>query len=94
MCSAVGILNQWKLPDIPGLQDFLGDVVHSANYNPSLDLSGKRVALIGGGSSGIQILPKIQPIAAHVDHYMKGRTWIPPAGIGGEGLISRGGDRE
>lgn len=68
--------------------------MHSAGYDPSYNLSSKRVALIGGGSSGIQILPKIQPVAAHVDHYMKGRTWIPPAGIGGEGLLERGGDRK
>ncbi|OAG44504.1 hypothetical protein AYO21_01500 [Fonsecaea monophora] len=92
VCSAVGILNQWKWPAIAGLQDFKGDMFHSAHYDPSYDLTGKRVALIGGGSSGIQILPKIQPKAAHVDHYMKGKTWIPPAGIGGEGLMERNGD--
>lgn len=94
VCSAIGILNQWKWPEIPGLDTFQGDLFHSANYDPKYDLTGKRVALIGGGSSGIQILPQIQPKAAHVDHYMKGKTWIPPAGIGGEGLLERGGDRK
>ncbi|KAH8772069.1 cyclohexanone monooxygenase [Hyaloscypha sp. PMI_1271] len=92
VCSAVGILNHWKWPKIPGLLDFKGKLFHSAAYDTSYDYSGKRIALIGGGSSGIQILPQIQPKAAHVDHYMKGRTWIPPAGIGGEGLMSRGMD--
>ncbi|KAM5341974.1 hypothetical protein ACJ41O_015005 [Fusarium nematophilum] len=92
LCSAVGILNQWKWPDIPGLLDFKGKLVHSAHYDPSYDYTGKRVALIGGGSSGIQILPQIQKKASHIDHYMKGRTWIPPAGIGGEALLARGGD--
>jgi len=94
VCSAVGILNHWKWPKIPGLLDFKGKLFHSAAYDTSYDYSGKRIALIGGGSSGIQILPQIQPKAAHVDHYMKGRTWIPPAGIGGEGLTSRGMDRK
>jgi cation diffusion facilitator CzcD-associated flavoprotein CzcO len=94
VCSAVGILNQWKWPKIPGILDFKGKLVHSAHYDPSYDYTGKRVALIGGGSSGIQILPQIQSKAGHVDHYMKGRTWIPPAGIGGEGLMSRGGNRK
>lgn len=69
-------------------------LTHSADYDESIDLRGKRVALIGGGSTGIQILPKIQKEAATVNHYMKGRTWIPPAGFGGEGLAERGGDRK
>ncbi|KAH6986625.1 cyclohexanone monooxygenase [Ilyonectria destructans] len=92
LCSAVGILNQWKWPSIPNLLDFKGKLAHSADYDPTYDYAGRRIALIGGGSSGIQILPQIQKKASHVDHYMKGRTWIPPAGIGGEGLIRRGGD--
>ncbi|KAJ3519792.1 hypothetical protein NM208_g13982 [Fusarium decemcellulare] len=92
LCSAVGILNQWKWPKIDGLLDFKGKLVHSAAFDNSYDYSGKRIALIGGGSSGIQILPQIQKNASHIDHYMKGRTWIPPAGIGGEALMSRGGD--
>lgn len=59
--------------------------------DPTYDLSGKRVALIGGGSSGIQILPRIQPLAKRVDHYMKGRNWIPPVGFGAEGMAEQGG---
>ncbi|OAL43037.1 FAD/NAD(P)-binding domain-containing protein [Pyrenochaeta sp. DS3sAY3a] len=92
VCSAVGILNAWKFPNIPGLEDFKGRLIHSASYDPSVDLTGERVALIGAGSTGIQILPKIQPQAKVVDHYVRSRTWIPPAGIGGEGLMDRGGD--
>ncbi|EUC28730.1 hypothetical protein COCCADRAFT_8949 [Bipolaris zeicola 26-R-13] len=92
LISAVGILNAWKWPETPGLYDFKGVLVHSAAYPEDLDLQGKRVALIGGGSSGIQILPQIQKQAKVVHHYMKGRTWNPTAGIGGEGLAKRGGD--
>ncbi|KKA24407.1 Cyclohexanone monooxygenase [Rasamsonia emersonii CBS 393.64] len=84
VCSATGILNHWRWPNIPNLHSFQGKLVHSAAYNPTYDLSGKRVALIGGGSSGIQILPRIQPLAKRVDHYMKGRNWIPPVGFGAE----------
>lgn len=68
--------------------------MHSAAYPEDLDLQGKRVALIGGGSSGIQILPQIQKQAKVVHHYTKDRTWNPTAGIGGEGLAKRGGDRK
>lgn len=76
LISATGILNNWKWPDIPGLHDFTGHLVHTANWDHSYDLTDKNVALIGGGSSGIQILPEVQPKVAHCDHYMKGKTWI------------------
>lgn len=92
--SAVGTLNAWKWPDIPGLDSFKGPKMHSANWDTSFNVDGKTVALIGGGSSGIQILPQIQPKAARVHHNMKGKTWIPPVGFGAQALVERGGNRE
>lgn len=57
---------------------------HSSNWNHDVDLHGKRIALIGNGASGLQVLPSIQPIAAHVDHYARNRTWVVEAfGPGG-----------
>ena len=47
--SAGGILNSWRWPDIPGLDSFQGHVLHTANWNESIDLTGKRVGLIGNG---------------------------------------------
>lgn len=47
------------------------------------------VALIGAGSSGIQILPQIQPYAKRVDHYMASKTWISPIGFGSQELTDR-----
>ena len=76
LIAASGILNWWKWPDIPGLHDFKGHLAHSAEWDHSYDVTGKRVALIGGGSSGIQLLPNIQPKVAHCDHYMRSKTWI------------------
>lgn len=58
--------------------------MHSANWDSTFDWTGKRVALIGGGSSGIQILPQIQPEAKKVVHFMRGKTWISPVGYGAE----------
>lgn len=92
--SAVGALNKWKMPELPGLDMFKGDLMHSANWDSNFDPAGKRIALIGGGSSGIQILPQIAPKAKYVDHYMKGKTWIPPFGIGGQGVNGRSGERK
>ena len=51
LISAHGILHIPKLPSIPGLNTFKGRLFHSAQWDTSLDLSGKRVAIIGNGSS-------------------------------------------
>ncbi|KAL4758631.1 flavin-containing monooxygenase [Aspergillus foveolatus] len=76
--SASGALNEWKWPSIPGLHDFKGKLMHSANWDESYDYSGKRVAVIGNGSSGIQIVPGMLPKVTHLDHYIRGRTWLSP----------------
>jgi cation diffusion facilitator CzcD-associated flavoprotein CzcO len=57
-CS--GVLNNWKCPDIPGREAFKGEMVHSASWNPNTDCTGNKVAVIGIGSSGIQILLQMQ----------------------------------
>lgn len=61
----MGVLNAWKWPNIERLHSFKGTLLHSANYDNSVDnsasLVGKTVAVIGSGSSGIQIIPAIQP---------------------------------
>lgn len=64
--------------------------MHTANFDPSFDLEDKRVALIGAGSTGIQVLPNIQPKAKRVFHYMRGKTWISPVGYGAD--IGGGGN--
>lgn len=53
--------SNWKWPDIPGLHKFQGDLVHSANWNDDFVYKDKRVAVIGNGSSGVQIVPAMQP---------------------------------
>lgn len=88
--TATGILNNWKWPEIEGLETFQGKLVHSARWGADTKWDGLDCALIGGGSSGIQILPTIQPTAKRVDHYMSGKTWISPVGFGSEELTARG----
>ncbi|PGH19126.1 hypothetical protein AJ80_04204 [Polytolypa hystricis UAMH7299] len=78
LINAGGILNGWKWPAIPGLKNFRGTLLHSANYDESTDLRGKRVGLIGNGSSGIQILPTIQPLVSKVTTFIRGPTWVSP----------------
>jgi cation diffusion facilitator CzcD-associated flavoprotein CzcO len=61
LINASGVLNKWKWPAIEGLHSFGGKVLHSANYDHGVPLEDKTVAVIGSGSSGIQIVPTIWP---------------------------------
>ncbi|KAL1863245.1 hypothetical protein Plec18170_000077 [Paecilomyces lecythidis] len=76
LVNGSGILNKWRWPDIKGLHSFQGKLLHSATWDPSLDWTGKRVAIIGNGSSAIQILPKMQPNAGSIVTYIRTPTWI------------------
>jgi cation diffusion facilitator CzcD-associated flavoprotein CzcO len=76
--SAPGRVNQASLPDIEGLENFRGKVVHTSKWNHSIDLNNKRVAVIGNGASGQQILPNIIPQVAHIDHYVRSKTYVSP----------------
>lgn len=76
LINGSGLLNRWRWPDIPNLHSFQGTLVHSAAWDPNLDWTGKRVALVGNGSSAIQILPKMQPTAKHIVTYIRNPTWI------------------
>ncbi|KAI9044802.1 flavin-containing monooxygenase [Aspergillus affinis] len=73
---AIGHFNAWKLPNYEGIDQFQGPLFHSSNWQHDVELNGKRIALIGNGASGLQVLPSIQPIAEHVDHYARNRTWV------------------
>ena len=59
--SCMGQFNNWKWPDIPDRETFKGKIVHSAMWDETYDFNDKIVALIGSGSTAVQILPKIQP---------------------------------
>jgi cyclohexanone monooxygenase len=73
-----GGLSEPKLPDIEGIEDFDGELFHSARWNHDVDLAGKRVAVIGTGASAIQIVPEVQPVAGHLDVYQRTAPWIIP----------------
>ena len=75
--AAQGFLSQWKWPKIPGIFDFKGARMHSASWDHNFDCSGKRVGIIGNGSSGIQILPQLAKLKdTHITSFQRGPTWI------------------
>lgn len=53
--------SNWKWPNIPGLESFSGTLMHSAAWKDGFDVKGRTVAVLGCGSSGVQIVPSIQP---------------------------------
>ncbi|KPM39821.1 putative sterigmatocystin biosynthesis monooxygenase stcW [Neonectria ditissima] len=79
LLDSCGILNHWKWPTIPGLSDFKGDLVHSADWPESFSSTDKTVALLGNGSSGVQILPELQRTAKRLVHFVRHPTWIVPS---------------
>ncbi|BDT97828.1 MULTISPECIES: flavin-containing monooxygenase [Nocardia] len=76
--SAVGALCEPALPDIKGINEFEGEIFHSARWNHDADLTGKRVAIIGTGASAIQIVPAIAPKVGHLDVYQRTAPWLLP----------------
>ena len=76
--SAVGQLNRAKWSDIPGREDFEGPSLHSSNWDHSVDYRDKRVAVIGAGASGFQIVPTIAPKTQHVSVFQRTAQWMFP----------------
>ncbi|WP_341267780.1 NAD(P)/FAD-dependent oxidoreductase [Gordonia malaquae] len=77
--SAVGAyLNPKDKPDIPGLDDFAGTTMIPSAWDHDYDFADKRVAVIGVGSSAVQIAPAIAEQAAHLDVYQRTPQWYFP----------------
>ncbi|KAK5000128.1 hypothetical protein LTR66_000953 [Elasticomyces elasticus] len=77
--SARGSLNDYKWPNIPGLKDFQGTLMHSAAWDPKAELDGRTIGIIGAGSSAIQIVPELQSrFDVKLKCFIRSRTWISP----------------
>lgn len=75
-----GALHVPAKPHFPGDERFRGPVFHSAEWDHSVDLAGKRVAVIGSGASAIQVVPAIVDRVAHLDYYQRTPSWVLPRG--------------
>ena len=78
LISACGGLTEPLYPDIPGIQEFAGPAMHTARWDHSVDLRGKRVAVVGTGASAIQVVPAIAPEAAEVVVLQRTPPWVMP----------------
>ena len=87
------MVSNWKWPEIAGLKKFGGQTCHSADWQHSYDLVGKTVAVIGNGSSGIQIIPQVAKLpGTTVISFQRRPTYIyyrmPPSKLLGRSDVS------
>ena len=78
LITACGQLRIPAFPPIPGVDDFDGPAFHTAEWRHGVDLTGKRVAVVGTGCSAIQTVPAIQPLVERLDVYQRSPGWTFP----------------
>jgi 4-hydroxyacetophenone monooxygenase len=76
--TGVGLLNRPAYPEIPGLETFAGPCMHTARWDNSVDVSGKRVVVIGTGASSMQLVPAIVDQTEHVTIFQRSPQWGLP----------------
>ncbi|MGW6905710.1 flavin-containing monooxygenase [Streptomyces sp. NPDC054940] len=76
--TAVGQLNRPALPAVEGLGSFTGPAFHSAAWDHSVDLAGKRVAVVGTGASAYQLVPELAGVASEVILFQRNPPWLRP----------------
>ncbi len=76
--DATGVLTVPRRPDIAGIDDFGGTVLHTSRWDESVDLTGMRVAVIGTGASAVQLIPAIAEEAEHVTVFQRTPIWCLP----------------
>lgn len=75
---ATGSLADPSLPAVEGIDTFTGPVFHSSQWRHEVDLSGKRVAVVGTGASAVQFVPKIQPVVKSLTLFQRTAPWVMP----------------
>src|SRR3954451_6256158 len=78
LVSAAGALSDPRSPEIAGIDSFEGRMFHSAQWDHSYDIAGKRVAVIGTGASAIQFVPAIAPKVEQMHVFQRTAPWIMP----------------
>jgi cyclohexanone monooxygenase len=80
LVSAVGCLSASNVPEFPGLSDFRGEWYHTSQWpEGGVDLSGKRVGVVGTGSTGIQVIPELAKVASHLYVFQRTPSFTIPS---------------
>lgn len=75
---STGPITEATIPNIKGLDSFTGEMFHSARWKHDVDLTDKRIAVIGTGASAIQFVPQIQPLAKQLLVFQRTAPWVMP----------------
>ena len=78
LLTATGFLSQPKLPDIAGIGDFAGTVMHTTRWDDDVELEGKRVGIIGTGATAVQLIPELAKVADHLTVYQRTPIYVSP----------------
>lgn len=78
LISATGVLHHPRMPSIAGLDDFGGHVFHSARWDHSVELAGRRIAVVGNGSTGVQLVCGLAGVAGRVSLFQRTAQWVVP----------------
>ena len=78
LVAGVGALHLPMIPELPGIERFEGPAYHSARWRHDVDLTGKKVAVVGTGASAVQFVPKIAPEVAELTLFQRTPPWIMP----------------
>ncbi|MCV7230188.1 flavin-containing monooxygenase [Mycolicibacterium komossense] len=78
LITATGFLSQPKVPDIAGIDDFAGKVIHTTDWDDNYRADGKRVAIIGTGATAVQLIPVLAKSAAELTVYQRTAIWVVP----------------
>jgi 4-hydroxyacetophenone monooxygenase len=78
LVSSVGHFNRPQIPPVEGLAEFPGPCMHTAQWDDTVDLAGKRVAVVGSGASAMQLVPALAGVAAQVVVFQRARQWAVP----------------
>lgn len=78
LITATGFLSQPKMPDIAGIGDFAGKVVHTTAWDDSHDFAGRRVGMIGTGATAVQLIPELAKTVGDLTVYQRTAIWVAP----------------
>ncbi|MFG1935064.1 flavin-containing monooxygenase [Mycobacterium sp. NPDC048908] len=78
LIAATGFLSQPRTPDIPGIETFRGRIIHTAAWDDSYSLTGRRAAIIGTGSTGIQVIPELAKEVSELTVYQRTPILVLP----------------
>lgn len=78
LITATGFLSQPRTPDIPGITEFDGKVIHTTDWDDEYSLHGRRVAIIGTGATAVQLIPELAERVAELTVYQRTPIWVVP----------------